>query len=229
MPFPPFHRRIGLLGGLLGGLFAVCLGVPSEAAAISPPPWAMPVSTGNLAVLGMVPTEVTEWTLLDADMTADLPMAVVMAKAVTTAGETTLDAVLGTKYSIGIYVYQPRLNRWMPVWERVTGTLTVGFVEGFEIADVNGDGRREVCIRIRYSGPNRALDYIVKTVDNGLVRDLFEEKSIYRGAVTAASGAIVVRREIPGTPDIQQREVFTWTPTQKRFEKVSEQRLRIRE
>lgn len=211
-------RRI-LCAGLL--LIAAAPARADEAASLFAPP----VSVGTLAVVGMTPTEVVEWTLLPQRSEAGAPLAVVFAKATTDAGETMLDEVLATKHSIGIYAYQAQLGRWLPVWERVTGEMGVDFVEGYDILDVDGDGVKDVCVRIRYYGEGRALDYAVMTVADGRVKEVFEQKSIYRGSVTAATGYIVVKRRIR-EQGIAAMDVYAWAGQRGAFQKVREVRDR---
>jgi hypothetical protein len=219
----------GLSRILCAGLAALFVSLAFPVMALAMPSWANPVTTGNLTVVGFTPSEIVEWVALEERTTAGAPIAVVMAKAVTHEGATVLDEVLLTKYSIGIYAYNPSRQKWLPLWERVTGQLNVGFVDGYDILDINGDGRQDIGIRIRYYGPGRALDYVVKTVENGSVRDLFEEKSIYQGSVTASTGFIVIDRVMRETPGFTRTDVYEWTEQDERFEKIREIRNRISE
>lgn len=184
-----------------------------------------PVSVETLGVVGMAPTEVVEWTLLPQRSEGGSPLAVVFAKQTTTVGETLLDEVLATKHSIGVYSYHAQLHRWLPVWERVTGQMGIDFVEGYDILDVNGDGSKDVCVKIRYYGEGRALDYLVLAVNGGGVSEVFEQKSIYRGSVTASTGYIVVKRRIRDQ-GVGAMDVYAWAGKSGSFQKVREIRDR---
>lgn len=188
------------------------------------PAWAAPVTVGNVRVMGMLPTEIVEWTPLETRSDSGNVLAVVFAKASTDQGETVLDAVLATKHSIGIYAYQPQAHLWLPVWERVTGQLGVDFVEGFEVLDMNGDGRQDVGVRVRYYGEGRALDFIALTVAEGNVREMFEAKSVYQGTVTAAAGYIVIGRPQRETAGERRLEIYAWNAAGRAFKKVRELR-----
>ena len=207
--------------GMVLGLSAV-LTLP----AMADLPEAFPITTDNLIVVGMAPTEVAEFDPLLVDYPA--PVAVVMAKAVTTTGTNLLDEVLQTKHSVGIYQYHAGLRRWMPMWEQVTGELSIAFVEGYEILDVTGNGSPELAVRIRYSGPERVLDYVVKSVENGQVNDVFQRRSVYQGRVTASTGFIVFDAPVSDEPDFRKEEIYAWDPDQERFDKIREIRNRVR-
>lgn len=187
------------------------------------PGWAAPATTGNVRVMGMTPTEIVDWMPLEARSDRGSLLAVVFAKATTDQGETMLDEVLATKHSIGIYSYQPLEHAWLPVWERVTGEMGVDFVEGFDVLDVNRDGRQDVCVRVRYYGEGRALDYLVLTVADGGVREVFEAKSIYQGSVTAAAGYIVIGRPQRDAGE-KHVEIYAWSAAEHAFEKVRDVR-----
>lgn len=218
-------RGLVLAWVVVGGLvFSISAG-----AAPILPAWANPVSAANLETIGMEPTEIVDWTLLQERTNEGSPLAVIFAKATTTAGATTLAQVLATKHSIGIYSYDRKRMRWTPVWERVTAEMEVDFVEGYQITDVNGDGHEDVCVRIRYYGSARVLDYIVKTVENGRVKDMFQERSIYQGSVTAAAGYIVVDQLMPGQSDYEKTEIYSWSRSSHGFEKVKETRKKVAE
>lgn len=185
-----------------------------------------PITTENLLVVGMAPTEIVEYDSLLLEYPT--PIAAVMAKAVTTSGATVLDEILKTKYSVGIYQYNAHLHRWMPMWERVTGEMSIAFVEGYDILDLTGDGMPELAVRIRYSGPERVLDYVVKSVENGQVTDVFQRRSLYQGRVTATTGAIVFHSPVvENGEDFDRQETYSWNPKLRLFEKTREIRNKV--
>ncbi len=216
-------RRIDTLGWLLGSLI---FAGPSWALAAELPAWAEPVTTGNIFVFGMQPNEIVRWELLEQTMNGGVPLAVSFAKETTTDGETVLDEVLATKHSIGIYMFHPERQMWMPLWERVTGRLGVDFVEDYELADLTGDGVPELCVRIRYYGGARALDFIVKEIDGARVRDVFEAKSIYHGDVTTSQGYITISRPVRDEEGFDMTELYHWHGDDG-FEKIREIRNKV--
>ena len=183
-----------------------------------------PVTVESLTILGMEPTEVVRWTPLRQSGPGKIPMIVAMTKALRQEGETPedlLEEVLDTKYSVGIYAFDPTLQRWLPAWERVTGELAHEFVDGYEVMDVTGDGQDEVLVGIRYYGRGRALDFTIKSVGPDGVTDLLNKNSVYQGHVTGSSGHIYVDRALEDS-DGKQRDVFAWTPSKNSFVKVRE-------
>lgn len=208
--------------------FAMWAAGAADARAEALSPLTPPVTVDTLGVVGMSPTEVVEWTMLPQRSEGGSPLAVVFAKQTTDVGETLLDEVLATKHSIGVYSYQAQLHRWLPVWERVTGQMGIDFVEGYDILDVDGDGSKDVCVKIRYYGEGRALDYLVLAVNGGGVKEMFEQKSIYRGSVTASTGYIVVKRRIRDQA-IGTMDVYAWAGKSGSFQKIREVRDRREE
>lgn len=185
------------------------------------PPAATAPTPGNITVIGMEPTEIVEWTPLRQTTGNGEPLIVAFAKASTTVGETVLDEVLATKHSIGIYAFREHAARWIPIWEVVTGQMGVAFVEGYDILDVNGDAVDDVCVRIRYYGEGRALDYRVMSLAGGKVQELFEQKSIYHGSVTAATGYIVIEQPVREQTDTRLTTIFALS-ADGHFQKVRE-------
>lgn len=184
-------------------------------------------TTRNVDIVGMRPTEIVRWSPLRETGAPSLPLVVIFAKEVTEGGESVLEEVLRTKHSIGIYLFDKSRQRWRPLWERITGELEVDFVEDYDLVDVDGDGREEVCVRIRYYGPNRTLDYAVKKIQGGKVVDLFHEKSLYQGAATASTGYVVVHQFQTENPEYRTSEIYAWSEKTGRLEKVREIRQRV--
>ena len=195
----------------LVGLF---LGTAAWVCAAEPPP----ITVHNVWVAGMRPTSIVQSTRLRQTTPFGEPLAAVFAQAETQSGGTTLDQVLRTRNSIGIYRFEPTRALWMPLWERVTGELGIDFVEGYDVLDVNDDGNDDVCVRVRYYGPSRALDFSVKTIEPDGVHDLFELRSLYQGKVTASAGRIFVSEGAPGHAAEQQ--VYQWDLATHAFQKV---------
>lgn len=195
---------------------------PANAAPAYPLP-----STRNVDIVGMRPTEIVRWSPLGETDAPGLTLVVIFAKEVTEGGESPLEEVLRTKHSIGIYLFDRSRQRWRPLWERITGELEVDFVEDYDLVDVDGDGREEVCVRIRYYGPNRTLDYAVKKVQAGKVVDLFHEKSLYQGAATASTGYVVVNQLQSENPEYRTTEIHAWSEKTGRLEKVREIRQKV--
>jgi hypothetical protein len=201
---------------------ATALWLATAATAATLPATRPAITPANLVVIGMQPTEVVQWTPLSHTTSHGEPLAVVFAKATTNVGETVLDEVLAAKHSIGIYARRNGTSQWFPVWEVVTGEMGIAFVEGYDILDVNGDGGDDVCVRIRYYGEGRALDYKVLSLGSGQLRELFEQKSIYRGSVTAETGYIFVEHPLPEQNDVRVTTVYALGDDGRSFRKVRE-------